>query len=94
MGLTIVNIICIYAAGVLLLKIKEVAPIASRNHRQFWRHDIKIARDYYKTCQSEDASSLGKKLVDELAVFKHAEHEAGGLDNLNSQILRTSEFYV
>lgn len=78
MGVTISNVICIYVMGVLVLKIKEVAPIASKAHRHFWKHDIKIARDYYKTCQSEDAQALSKKLADEIAGFQKQDHEIGG----------------
>lgn len=78
MAVTFSNVICIYVMGVLVLKIKEVAPIASKAHRHFWKHDIKIARDYYKTCQSEDAQALSKKLADEIAGFQKQDHEIGG----------------
>uniref|UniRef100_A0A1B0GB96 Uncharacterized protein n=1 Tax=Glossina morsitans morsitans TaxID=37546 RepID=A0A1B0GB96_GLOMM len=43
--LTICNVICIYLMGILVLKIKEIAPVISRNNCEFWKHDIKIARD-------------------------------------------------
>lgn len=46
MAVTISNVICVYAAGTVFLKIKEVAPIVSREQRQFWKHDVKVARDY------------------------------------------------
>lgn len=86
MGVTFSNVICIYVMGVLVLKIKEVAPIASKAHRHFWKHDIKIARDYYKTCQSEDAQALSKKLADEIAGFQKQDHEnVGGSGYLSHQ---------
>ncbi|XP_030381076.1 uncharacterized protein LOC115628943 [Scaptodrosophila lebanonensis] len=44
MGLTLLNIVCVWLMGVVVLRIKEVAPAVRRNH-QFWRHDVKIARE-------------------------------------------------
>lgn len=86
MGLTIINILCIYIMGILFLKIKEVAPIASRSQRQFWKHDIKIARDYYKTCQNEDAATLGKKLEEELRARQRQDsHHDSSFDMLRLQ---------
>lgn len=86
MGLTIINILCIYVSGILFLKIKEVAPIASRNQRQFWKHDIKIARDYYKTCQNEDAATLGKKLEQEIKARRRQDsHHDSSVDMLRLQ---------
>lgn len=65
MLLTIVNIICIWVMGILLLKIKEVAPVVSKSQRQFWKHDIKVARDYNKTCHSgADLEQLANEIAD------------------------------
>lgn len=37
------------------MQIKEVAPMSSRDKsRTFWKHDIKIARNYNRTIQKED----------------------------------------
>jgi hypothetical protein len=47
--------------GIILMKVKEVAPVAD-NQRQFWKHDIKIARDYNKTLNGEDAKNLQSEL--------------------------------
>lgn len=72
MCLTISNIICIYIMGILVLKLKEIAPI-SGNNREFWKHDIKIARhlkrhrfdsdnvimDEYAHLPQEDQKALG-----------------------------------
>lgn len=45
--LTLVNILCIIIAGSLFLKIKEIAPERSLpDTDRFWKHDIKVARDY------------------------------------------------
>lgn len=70
MCVTITNVISIYIMGVIFLRIKEVAPMATQNYRQFWKHDVKIARDYNKTCQVEDATSLRQKLAEEIAGFE------------------------
>lgn len=58
MCVTITNVICIYVVGVIFLKIKEVSSIASRGQREFWKHDIKIARDYNKTMHTGNNSDL------------------------------------
>ncbi|XP_022704303.1 uncharacterized protein LOC111269159 [Varroa jacobsoni] len=45
--LTLVNILCIIVAGSLFLKIKEIAPEKSLpDTDRFWKHDIKVAREY------------------------------------------------
>ncbi|CAM9904806.1 unnamed protein product, partial [Sphacelaria rigidula] len=44
MSLTIVNIFCIYLAGVCLFVFKEVAPIKSEN--SFWSKDMILARKF------------------------------------------------
>ncbi|KAH8355516.1 hypothetical protein KR084_003966 [Drosophila pseudotakahashii] len=43
MALTLLNIVCVWLMGVVVLRIKEVAP-AVRRHQQFWRHDVRTAR--------------------------------------------------
>lgn len=69
MCVTLTNVICIYLMGVIFLKIKEVAPSLPHNHRQFWKHDIKIARDYNKN-HVEDNDSLRRTLEDEIAGYE------------------------
>lgn len=58
MCITITNVICIYVVGVIFLKVKEVSSLASRGQREFWKHDIKIARDYNKTMHTGNNSDL------------------------------------
>ncbi|XP_065303368.2 uncharacterized protein [Dermacentor albipictus] len=61
--LTVVNILCIILAGTLVLKIKEIAPSKSlQGTRRFWKHDIRVARDYNKTLGGAAASNMGKLL--------------------------------
>ncbi|CAG2062897.1 unnamed protein product [Timema podura] len=68
--LTIINIVFIFLAGILFLKIKEVAPRTSKAQRHFWDHDVKIARDYNRTMRGPDARNLGKSLANELAAMR------------------------
>lgn len=64
--LTVVNILCIIIAGTLLLKIKEIAPESSMPRTQrFWKHDIKIARDYNRTIH--ETNDLGQEFLQEWA---------------------------
>ncbi|XP_071451791.1 uncharacterized protein [Hetaerina americana] len=75
--LTLVNIACIFVAAVLVLKVKEVAPQASKDEmRRFWKHDIKIMRDYNRTMHGDTAKNLGKQLLDELAGLPKEQAEA------------------
>ncbi|XP_074035150.1 uncharacterized protein isoform X1 [Leptinotarsa decemlineata] len=77
--ITFTNIICIYAAGIIVFKIKEVAPIHPKDNarKRFWKHDIKIARDYNKTIQKGmSGECMIKKLSEELAHYrKYGYHE-------------------
>lgn len=61
---TLTNVLCIYGISCIVLKVKEVAPV-SDEQRQFWKHDIKIARAYNKTVNADE----GKTLAEELAQF-------------------------
>ncbi|XP_046866415.1 uncharacterized protein LOC6642167 isoform X2 [Drosophila willistoni] len=44
MCLTLSNVLCVYVMGILVLKVKEIAPVIGRKNSQFWKHDIKFAR--------------------------------------------------
>lgn len=77
MCLTLLNVVCIYLMGVIFLKIKEVAPIVNKDQKQFWRHDIKIARDYNKTLHTMDGMSMSKQLIHELTAM-HQGQDADG----------------
>ncbi|EDW04219.1 uncharacterized protein LOC6562630 [Drosophila grimshawi] len=44
MCLTLCNVLCIYLMGILVLKIKQIAPVIGRSNREFWKHDIKVSR--------------------------------------------------
>ncbi|XP_070490390.1 uncharacterized protein [Chironomus tepperi] len=65
--LTITNVICVYLMGYVFLRIKiEVAPLSTEEERQFWKHDIPIARDYNKTINAEDGRRIREQLEDYL----------------------------
>ncbi|KAJ8922429.1 hypothetical protein NQ315_004375 [Exocentrus adspersus] len=69
--LTFVNIVCIYVAAILVFKIKEVAPMAKDHARhRFWKHDIKIVRDYNKTLEAEEGGCMIAKLSEDLAAYE------------------------
>ncbi|CAD6999822.1 unnamed protein product [Ceratitis capitata] len=75
MLVTISNIICVYIMGVLVLKIKEIAPVISRNHREFWKHDIKIARGLPK-----NGIDTNTALIDEFANLPQEDQKTLGID--------------
>ncbi|KFB43073.1 AGAP008879-PA-like protein [Anopheles sinensis] len=70
-SLTLLNIMCIYLGGVMFLIIKEVAPVVPKDQKQFWKHDIKIARDYNRTLHTNDGLSMSKQLIHELTTLHH-----------------------
>ncbi|KAG4073563.1 hypothetical protein HA402_000787 [Bradysia odoriphaga] len=80
MAVTVINVVCIYGAGILFLKIKEVAPMASKNQQQFWKHDVKVARDYNKTLGAGEGVSLREKVLEDLA-----EIQSNNMRTLNSE---------
>ncbi|XP_061402829.1 uncharacterized protein LOC133338675 [Musca vetustissima] len=80
MCLTISNILCIYVMGIVVLKLKEIAPI-SGNNREFWKHDIKIARHLKRRRLDSD-----NVIMDEYAHLPQEDQKALGI---NYDILRT-----
>lgn len=73
MCLTILNIICIYVMGIVVLKVKEIAPVISKNN--FWKHDIKIARDFNKNGFDKNTA-----IIDEFAALPKEDQQALGLN--------------
>ncbi|CAL1277622.1 unnamed protein product [Larinioides sclopetarius] len=66
--LTILNIICIIISALIILKIKEVAPNTTEPAvSRFWKHDVKVARDYNKTLGENEGEDLGKQFLEEWA---------------------------
>jgi hypothetical protein len=82
---TLTNVLCIYVMGYIFLKVKEVAP-ASDEQRQFWKHDIKIARDYNKTINADE----GKKLQEGLAQFH--ENASDNFRGVGAELLKQSRY--
>lgn len=60
--ITFINIVFIYITGILMLKVKEVAP-TSQIHQRFWQHDVKIARDYNTTLYGASAADILRSVV-------------------------------
>lgn len=68
-----INVICLYVFCVLVLKLKEVAPIGSfEPHRKFFQEDIKAYRDYNYLRRKSYAAA----------------DDTAGADDLGGQILR------
>lgn len=88
MCVTLTNVITIYIMGILFLKIKEVAPNVPENVRQFWRHDIKIARDYNRTHTEDTNASLRKTLEDEIAGYEAFNEDIGSRTELLRKLER------
>uniref|UniRef100_T1P801 DUF389 domain-containing protein n=1 Tax=Musca domestica TaxID=7370 RepID=T1P801_MUSDO len=80
MCLTISNILCIYVMGILVLKLKEIAPVSGTN-REFWKHDIKIARHLKRRRLDSD-----NVIMDEYAHLPQEDKKALGI---NYDMLRT-----
>ncbi|XP_044572263.1 uncharacterized protein LOC6496916 isoform X3 [Drosophila ananassae] len=79
MCLTISNVLCVYLMGILVLKIKEIAPVIGRKNRQFWKHDIKLARHGNVATEAE--------IIDEL-MANLATEDQKALGTINRQFLR------
>lgn len=41
--------------------------MTSKNQQQFWKHDVKVARDYNKTLGTGEGISLKEKVLEDLA---------------------------
>lgn len=54
-----------YFARVPFHQIKEVVPITTKHQRQFWKHDIKVARNYNHTNHANE-DDFTQKLADEI----------------------------
>ncbi|XP_030380462.1 uncharacterized protein LOC115628479 isoform X2 [Scaptodrosophila lebanonensis] len=76
MCLTLSNILCIYVMGILVLKVKEIAPVIARNNSDFWKHDIKLAR-----CRAQhDIVSTDAAIMDEFTNLDKEDQRALGID--------------
>lgn len=88
MCVTLTNVISIYIMGIVFLKVKEVAPNVPENVRQFWRHDIKIARDYNKAHTDDNNTSLRRTLEDEIAGYEGFNEDVGSRTELLRKLER------
>ncbi|GFN87172.1 hypothetical protein PoB_001367800 [Plakobranchus ocellatus] len=70
--LTLLNILCIIVMGVIVLKIKEVAPLptAPDAEQEFYGKTLKIARESYQTTKGASSLILRDKFLQEYKSFK------------------------
>ncbi|KAL8577106.1 hypothetical protein ACOMHN_049795 [Nucella lapillus] len=69
--LTVLNIFFIFIMGIAVLKIKEVAPKTSTQLDQnFFKQDVKIARESYTTTKGPQSAMMGKKWLEEYKGLK------------------------
>jgi hypothetical protein len=83
---TLTNVLCVYLMGFIFLKVKEVAPVVSDDQRQFWKHDIKIARDYNKTVHADE----GKKMREQFAELH--ENASETFKGVGAELLKASHY--
>ncbi|KAK2164150.1 hypothetical protein LSH36_68g09013 [Paralvinella palmiformis] len=68
--LTLINIICIFIMGVVVLSIKKVVPekMVPEYARSFWKNDIQIAKHTYQTLKpSLEATACAGQMAREMA---------------------------
>ncbi len=59
LALTALNIACIIATGVAILRLKEVTPDKiPQSFSTFWKRDVQAHRDYYRTLRANREDSL------------------------------------
>lgn len=69
-----------------------MAPIIPKDQKQFWNHDIKIARDYNKTMHTMDGMTMNRQLLQELSHFRpHGETDKQGSERWLNTIGRAGQ---
>lgn len=64
--LTVVNIFIIFLMGVIILKVKEVAPrTGTAVTKDFWKKDLKTTREYLKAHTMDSTKKMGDKILEE-----------------------------
>lgn len=59
------------------MQLKEVAPISSKDqNRRFWKYDIKVARDYNRTLENDEAKNIHN-------LFKAQFEQRNNLDSIH-----------
>lgn len=56
----------------IIFQIKEVAPNTTRDQfrKQFWKHDIKVTRNYNKTIQVGECTDMRQNILEQMAAIK------------------------
>jgi hypothetical protein len=70
-ALTMVNIVCIWVSGILMFRIKEVAPTRSKS--AFWSRDIKVARAIQKGSKEVNLEVIKAGLQDAIQKERNEE---------------------
>ncbi|CRL06705.1 CLUMA_CG019556, isoform A [Clunio marinus] len=83
---TLTNVLCVYLMGYFFLKVKEVAPVSDDHQRQFWKHDIKIARDYNKTLHAEEGRNMQAQLS------QYVKNESINFKGVGAELLRQNHY--
>ncbi|CAG2179638.1 unnamed protein product, partial [Oppiella nova] len=67
--LSLINITNIFIGALILLKIKEIAPLStmSPNTRRFFQEDIKVVREYNAKHGSNSGDNMGERVLKEWA---------------------------
>ncbi|KNC84671.1 hypothetical protein SARC_03105, partial [Sphaeroforma arctica JP610] len=74
--LTVINIVCIYLMGLLMFKIKEVAPIPGKT--DFWKSAVQAQRSANETVKGEAAEDLARDfraMIEPLRRYSHAHNK-------------------
>lgn len=50
--------------------------MVSKSQEQFWKHDVKVARDYNKTIVNDEGVSLKERLLKDLAQLRDTEFKS------------------
>ena len=81
LGLTLLNILCIILTGVLILMLKEVTPEKiPQKFSEFWRHDVRAHRNYYKTLTKAETDSNYQLLAEMRNIIGDKSKEDEGLE--------------
>ncbi|XP_070194651.1 uncharacterized protein [Littorina saxatilis] len=69
--LTVLNIFFIFVMGIVVMKIKEVAPkTTTQSDKTFFKTDLKVARESYTTAKGPQSALMGKKWLEEYKAMK------------------------
>ena len=86
LALTIVNIGAIYVSGLVMFKVKEVAPI--KNKTAFWQRDIKVSRRINTAIHKHQDYRLGIGRAQSIAILKDEITQGALNPDMRQELLR------